>query len=115
MKIKLNCVHCGIEFNVSKIDYKNLEELIMKSVIVDSLNKYIDNNKLQVFTICFNTLDFPNKYTVRIYEVNKGVTEVQNEVVVKDSLKEIRNVIPKGLRNLHRTAVDGPVIVESWI
>lgn len=67
--------------------------------------------KFPLITIYFNPSDFPNKYVARIYDANQPTLIA----VVKDSLEELRSVIPKNFQRLERHVYDDPVIVEIWI
>lgn len=70
---------------------------------------------LPIFTIYFNTSDFPGKYVVRLWDGDKPLRMAS----VKDTLEEARATIPMDCpvpyRNVGRSATDDPVIVESWL
>lgn len=55
--------------------------------------------------------DYPDKYVARLWNLDKP-TEV---VIIKDTLAEVRSVIPAGFFRLAPSVGDDPVIVETWI
>lgn len=57
-------------------------------------------------------LDYPDKYVARLWGIKNKPTSI---VVVKDSLEEIRNAIPKGMHRLGATSMDDPVLIETYI
>lgn len=67
--------------------------------------------RLPIITVYKNTKDYPNKFVARIFDVDEATLLV----VVKDSLEEIRDIIPARFTHMPRFDGDDPVIVETWI
>lgn len=68
------------------------------------------------FCICYNTKDFPGKYTVRRHLIMSGKTRPAELVgPPTDTLQEARLQVPAGRACLQRNPEDDPVIVETWI
>lgn len=57
-------------------------------------------------------LDYPDKYVARLWGAKGKPTSI---VVIKDSLEEIRNAIPRGMHRLGATSLDDPVLIETYI
>lgn len=71
---------------------------------------------LDLWTICWNPEDYRGKYTARRSEVRAGASVVTDEVIVADTLPEIRQDMQDlGLVCLARDPNDDPVIVEVWL
>ncbi|MDU9693968.1 hypothetical protein WKH56_08760 [Priestia sp. SB1] len=84
----------------------------MKQHILDNFTN-VDMRGLQmpVIAVFYNTLDIPNKYAARLLDLNRPT----NVVVIKNTLEEIRNVIPAGLTRINRQPDEHPTIVETWL
>jgi hypothetical protein len=86
--------------------------LDQKCDIGESLSNYKTIVKRMPIVVVYkNTKDYPGQFVARLWDLITP-TEV---VVVKGTLEEIRNEIPKGFVNIGRMSFDDPVIVESWI
>lgn len=60
--------------------------------------------------------DFPESYVARVYFVNKGRSWPSQEIfIVKDTLEEVRAVIPPGMFRMKRSSEDDPCIVETYL
>lgn len=71
---------------------------------------------LRMFTVCFDTADFPGQYTCRGHIIERGYTVPEMEVLVSSTYAPIRNeMVRRGLTKLPRSPQDEKVIVESWI
>lgn len=66
---------------------------------------------MPMIVIYKNPLDFPEKYVARLFRLDKPT----NVAVVKDTLREIRQIIPRNMVRLGCDFRDDPVIVETWI
>ncbi|PGK52030.1 hypothetical protein CN918_30025 [Priestia megaterium] len=66
---------------------------------------------MPLIAVFFNTADMPNKYIARIFDKDKPT----NIAVVKDSLEEMRSIIPAGLTCIPRKEDDHPTVVEVWL
>ena len=67
--------------------------------------------KYAIFVISRNTSDFPGKFAVRMFDLNRPTCLV----AVKNTLEEARAAIPVGYRGFKRSKKDDPVIVETWM
>jgi len=67
--------------------------------------------KYAVFVISKNTSDFPGKFAVRLFDLNRPTCLV----AVKNTLEEARESIPIGYKCFKRSKKDDPVIVETWM
>ena len=71
---------------------------------------------LEIFTIYFNPIDFPGKYVVRRFQIERaGPIADAEPLIVCDTLDEARNAIPDGLYCMPRQERDDPQIVENWL
>jgi hypothetical protein len=59
--------------------------------------------------------DFPDKYVMRRWGVQAGQAVATDEMVLADTLEEIRRRVPPGLYRLERFKDDDPCIVEVWL
>lgn len=55
--------------------------------------------------------DFPDQYVARRLRLNQPT----GDFVVGDTLIDVRSKLPKGLFKIERSALDDPMIRESWI
>lgn len=71
--------------------------------------------KYPMFVVYKNPSDFPGKFVVRLFNMDKPV----HMAAVKDTLEEARAAIQQGppfmFHNVGRSPQDDPVIVETWI
>lgn len=79
-----------------------------------------DPHELTIYTVYWNTLDYPGKFVVRrsrtggrTYPKGMIVNDAQ-PVYVGDSLRTARGFIPPGLYRMPRWPTDDPVIMETW-
>jgi hypothetical protein len=66
---------------------------------------------MPIISVFYNTADIPMKYAARLFEFNRPT----NVVVIKDTLEEIRKVIPSNLTRMERQSNDHPTVVEVWL
>lgn len=69
---------------------------------------------LEMWVISERPSDFPTKFVARKWEVAK-TPELTADILVADSLEEVRGMIPQGLYRLARDPSDEPQIVETWL
>jgi hypothetical protein len=78
------------------------------------LNTFIgfdfSNYSMPLITVYRNPSDFKGKFVARLFDLEKP-TEY---VIVKDTLEEVRAVIPPHFSRFARFEEDDPVIVEVW-
>ena len=74
---------------------------------------------LELWTIFFDPSDFPGKYVVRKFYVERGepapAVVPDDTVIVTDTLAEARANVPQGTVNLGRYAEDDSKILETWV
>lgn len=72
---------------------------------------------LELWTIFRNPKDYPGKYVVRKFFIERGAPGpvADNFVLVADTLDDARRHIPSWMTRLVRDEGDEPQIVESWI
>ena len=68
-----------------------------------------------MYTIYDSPTDYPGKFVVRRWEIDKGPAVPKETLAVKDSLIEARLAVPVGLVRVDRSPGDDPVIVETWL
>jgi len=70
-----------------------------------------------IFAVYENPVDFPNKYVVRLWQINRKIGQpiATGYCVVKDTLEECRKAIPPYLYRFGRDSSDDPQIIETWI
>jgi hypothetical protein len=84
------------------------------SIIVDSfislpLQQLCD---MPIIAVYNSPSDFPGKYVARLWDINKRATAY---AMVADTLEEIRAGIPVTMTRLGPSAMDDPIIVETWL
>lgn len=68
--------------------------------------------KVPIIAIYKTPKDYPDNYVARLWDINKRVTKY---IVLRNSLEDIRKVIPKQMTLVPRSELDDPVIVETWL
>lgn len=66
---------------------------------------------MNVWTVYNSPKDYPGKFVARRWEL----TTPTDDVIVADTLDEVRERLPLGLYPLDRHPGDDPVIVETWL
>lgn len=70
---------------------------------------------LVMWTITYDTADFPGRYVVRGFDITpQGPRPHEGPIYVGPSLVEARSMVPVGSWRQVRDPADDPVIVESW-
>ena len=67
--------------------------------------------KVTLWTIYRHPKDYPDKYVARKFILDKPTSEI----LIGDTLEELRALLPFGLTRLERDLGDDPLIVETWI
>lgn len=81
-----------------------------------AVERHLKSHSLLVWVVYCNPSDYPNKYVVRVHQaMNDGTVEVSKNAWVRDSLAEVRSLVPWGLFCMPRDPNDDPSIVESWL
>lgn len=88
---------------------------------VSKLYRFNRRNKgyttFPIFAVYENPVDFPNKYVVRLWQINRKIRQpiATRYCVVKNTLEECREAIPLNLHRFGRDSSDDPQMVETWI
>lgn len=67
------------------------------------------------YTIYEHPDDYPEKFVVRAWFIEKGEVSAYEPVIIADNLQDARDRIPLGRTRILRTQQDDPKIVESWV
>lgn len=67
--------------------------------------------ELELWVIYKDPLDVPGKFVLRKWIYDKPTKTMH----IKDTLEEIRAIVPPGLFNIGRSPGDDPKILEVWI
>lgn len=74
---------------------------------------------LEMWTIYDHPLDYPDKYVARRWEIlregNKTKEHPSNDLLLAETVEELREQLPRGLYRLDRFAGDDPKILEVWL
>jgi len=73
---------------------------------------------METFTIYFNPTDYPFKWVVRRFTIDKSNIDPipdTEPLIVCDLFEDARSVIPNGLICFNRNENDEPQIVETWL
>lgn len=81
-------------------------------IVLDSFFDIYKLCRAPVIVVCQNTSDYPDKFVARLWTIHNKPTKY---VMVKDSLKGIRDNIPLTMCRFERSPQDDPVIIESWL
>jgi hypothetical protein len=82
------------------------EELHLQAVAQELLPMWVVCNP--------NTTDFPGKWVATLH-LTLPENRVTEHRIVRDSLDEVRKMLPLGLERLERSPNDDPNIVEVWL
>ena len=95
-------------------DFHNKDHACVKKIFKKSIGGY---SSVPLFVVYENPKDFPDKYVVRLWEINRNVKKTLPTpyCVVKDTLEEARKAIPHNLYRFGRDSCDDPVVIETWI
>jgi len=76
-----------------------------------------DRDTLTMFTIFEKPKDYPDKFVVRGFDVERGNPEPHPHAVhiVCNSLEEARSAVPSGLYCIARSPEDHQSVVETWL
>lgn len=75
------------------------------------LSNYHNLTNINLVVIYENPTDYPHQFVARLFIGNSPT----NILSVKNTLKEIRALIPCDYTRIERFQGDDPVIVETWI
>ena len=67
--------------------------------------------KVELWTIYKHPKDYPNKFVARKFVLDKPT----EEILIGDTLEEVRKLLPKGLTRFERNPSDVLSIVETWL
>lgn len=63
------------------------------------------------WTIYKHPLDYPDKFVARKFILDKPT----EEILIGDTLEEVRSLLPKGFTRIERNPSDVLSIVETWL
>lgn len=97
-----------------------MENIILKDFKNENfryVKEFSTKGNIVLFAIYKNPKDFPDKYVIRLWQINKNVGKpvATRYCVIKDNLEECRASIPEGFYKFDRIKNDDPAIVETWI
>jgi hypothetical protein len=75
----------------------------------------MDQGILVMWTVTWNTSDYPRQAVARPHLIGPGSTVAQHAILLADSLDALRDLLPPGLTCMKRDPNDDPVIVEIWL
>ena len=67
--------------------------------------------KLELWTIYKHPEDYPDKFVARKFILDKPT----EDILIGNSLQEVRNMLPKGFTRFERNPNDVLSIVETWL
>jgi len=70
---------------------------------------------LVIWTVMRETADIQHPFCARAHIVRGDKSLISHEVLVGQTIDEVRAMIPPGLHKLARAPVDDTVIVETWM
>ena len=65
---------------------------------------------LSIWCVYDSPTDYPGKFVARRFTLDQPTTDV----VVANTLQQVRRLIPSGLYRIERQRGDDPKIVETW-
>lgn len=71
----------------------------------------MQKDRTEIWTIYEYPIDYPDKYVARKFILDKPT----QEIIIADTLEELRKKLPKGLIRLERSEYDDEKIVECWM
>lgn len=83
----------------------------MNKIIDDFTDVDMREMQMPIISVYYNTTDIPNKYAARLFDINIPT----NIVAIKDTLEEIRHIIPGKFVRVSRSPMDHPTVIEVWI
>ena len=84
----------------------------MSDTIIASFEREIMKYcKVPTITVYHKPKDYPNHFVARLYDMR----EPTKYIIVKDSVEELRELIPFGMIFFDRDQQDDEVIVETYI
>ncbi len=87
----------------------------MKYQLVEDVDA-LPGPKLVFYVITHGTKDHGDKYVLRRQVAGKSVIYVEKGAVgVRDTLAQVRTLVPDGLVRMPRVVGDDPVIMETWM
>lgn len=71
---------------------------------------------MTVWTVYDSPLDYPGKFVLRGFLIGRDGSIFPLETAeVRDSLEDLRKLIPENTVRFNRTGLDDPKIVEVWL
>jgi hypothetical protein len=100
-----------LKFGYDDEDVKYLRETVLE------LDKKKKTDRLTIYTIYDNPLDYPGYFVVRKWKIVGYVaTPIRDGILgISKTLEGARKLLPEGCALLPRDESDEPQIVESWL
>lgn len=71
---------------------------------------------LSIWTIYDNPADYPGKFVARRWSITDSeIWAHTDDILLADSLEEVRGLLPPGLFPMARAEADVACIIECWI
>ena len=84
---------------------------INAAIARDLQHIFVGRGELVLWVVTKNPSDYPGKFVAR-----PGMTGgMSKNVLVCDTLDELREALPWGLHRIERHSADDPVVLEVWI
>lgn len=103
--------------NFRQIRHEEIENFSMEDIKHDAIREKLkaSDSELKIWTVCKHPSDYPDKFTARCTTLyREGHLKTEATPILRDTLEEIREALPKGLTRMDRSKTDNPVIVETW-
>lgn len=68
-----------------------------------------------MWTVYQRPRDYPAQFVARLWKIGPGTFQSTDEILLAETLAEIRAMLPPGLMCLQRLTDDDPCIVEVWL
>ena len=90
------------------VNGKIQDDIILERITLEHLNKC---QKLPMVTLYSKTLDYPNHFSARIFDIDQPTVYV----VLGNSVDELRKLIPYHMTPVCRDPKDDRVILETYM
>jgi hypothetical protein len=91
------------------------DQILTPESAADLQRQANEQDRLTIWTVTWNSRDYPNQATARPHLVGPGSHNVVTAVLLAESLDAVRELLPVGLTRMERMPEDDPVIVEVWL
>lgn len=88
---------------------KRPEDIILEGFLNVNLRQLAH---VPIIAVYDNPKDYPGKFVARLWDIRNKPTRY---IVLRDSLNDLRQTIPKTLQRLPPTQLDDPILVETYL